>query len=224
MALVECHGLEVGYGPAKAIRCPDFSVGTDGFLCVIGPNGAGKTALVKTIAGLLPPLAGEIRAADGLHNGGIGYLPQRSPLQDDFPATVREIVRTGCQARRGLRPFFSRTERDMAEAAMARFGLTGLAKRPYRALSGGQRQRTLLARALCIPRRLLLLDEPTAGLDQDAIAELYGSLEAIHADGLAVVMVTHERSPIRRLATHVLRLGERAGFIAMPAKSEASDA
>ena len=223
MALLECHGLVVGYGQAKTIPCPDFTVGTGAFLCVIGPNGAGKSTLAKTMAGLLPPLAGELQVSEVLQNGGIGYLPQRSPLQDDFPATVREVVRTGCQALRGMRPFLSRTEKSLAEAAMARFGLTDLARHPYRALSGGQRQRTLLARALCVPRKLLLLDEPTAGLDLESVAGLYDVLEALHGDGLAVVMVTHERTPIRRLATHVLRLGERPGFITMPARAEAHD-
>ena len=215
--LIECHGLTMGYGPMSAMSCPDFTVGPGDFLCIIGPNGAGKSTLVKTLAGLMPPLSGTLVRTEGLCGGGIGYLPQRSPLQDDFPATVREVVRTGCQALRGRRPFFSRREKDLAEAALARFGLTDLARRPYRALSGGQRQRVLLARALCVPRRLLLLDEPTVGLDQEAVAALYDRLAALHAEGLAVAMVTHERTPVRRLASHVLRLGERAAFQALPA-------
>ena len=215
--LIDCQGLRMGYAAATDIPCPDFSVAPEDFLCVVGPNGSGKSTLIKTLAGLMPPRAGTLTVAEGLHGGGIGYLPQRSPLQDDFPATVREVVRTGCQALRGRRPFFSRREKDLAEAALARFGLTDLARRPYRALSGGQRQRVLLARALCVPRRLLLLDEPTVGLDQEAVAALYDRLAALHAEGLAVAMVTHERTPVRRLASHVLRLGERAAFQALPA-------
>ena len=221
--LIECRGLKVGYSMPTAISCPDFTVGTGDFLCILGPNGAGKSTLVKTLAGLIPPLAGEIVAA-GLADGGTGYLPQRSPLQDDFPATVREVVRTGCQSLRGLRPFFSRAEKDMAEQALDRFGLKELARHPYRALSGGQRQRVLLARALCVPRRLLLLDEPTAGLDEHAVSILYESLSSLQADGLSIVMVTHERTPVHKLASHVLRLGARAVFKALPIRrTEESD-
>ena len=210
--LIESRGLKIGYGAATTISCPDFSVGVGDFLCIVGPNGTGKSTLVKTLAGLIPPLAGEIAASADTKDGGIGYMPQRSPLQDDFPATVREVVLTGCQSLRGFRPFYSRAEKNMAERAIIRFGLKDIAKRPYRSLSGGQRQRVLLARALCVPRRLLLLDEPTAGLDQDAVASLYSLLDSMCKEGLAIAMVTHENAPVRKLASHVLRLGEEAAF------------
>ena len=137
--LIDCQGLRMGYAAATDIPCPDFSVAPEDFLCVVGPNGSGKSTLIKTLAGLMPPRAGSLTVAEGLHGGGIGYLPQRSPLQDDFPATVREVVRTGCQSLRGLRPFYTRTEKNLAERALVRFGLKDLARRPYRALSGGQR-------------------------------------------------------------------------------------
>ena len=213
--LVESRALKIGYSAATAVSCPDFTVGAGDFLCIVGPNGTGKSTLVKTLAGLIAPLDGEIVVSAGMKDGGIGYMPQRSPLQDDFPATVREVVRTGCQSLRGLRPFYSRAEKNMAERAIIRFGLKDLARRPYRSLSGGQRQRVLLARTLCVPRRLLLLDEPTAGLDQDAVASLYSCLDSMRGEGLAIVMVTHENTPVRRLAHHVLRLGEDAAFTAI---------
>lgn len=210
--LIDCQGLRMGYAAATDIPCPDFSVAPEDFLCVVGPNGSGKSTLIKTLAGLMPPRAGALTVAAGLHGGGIGYLPQRSPLQDDFPATVREVVRTGCQSLRGLRPFYTRTEKNLAERALVRFGLKDLARRPYRALSGGQRQRVLLARALCVPRRLLLLDEPTAGLDQTAVASFYAGLRSLRETGLAIVMATHELAAARPLASHVLHLGEHASF------------
>lgn len=220
--LVESRGLKVGYSAAAPIVCPDFKIGAGDFLCIVGPNGAGKSTLVKTLAGLIPQLDGEIVVSAETKGGGIGYMPQRSPLQDDFPATVREVVRTGCQSLRGLRPFFSRAEKNLAERAIIRFGLKDLARRSYRALSGGQRQRVLLARALCVPRKLLLLDEPTAGLDQDAIAALYESLKTMSEEGLAIAMVTHENAPVHDLASHVLRLGDKAGFtVAVHADGEA---
>ena len=209
--LIDCQGLRMGYAAATDIPCPDFSVAPEDFLCVVGPNGSGKSTLIKTLAGLMPPRMGTL-TVEGLHGGGIGYLPQRSPLQDDFPATVREVVRTGCQSLRGLRPFYTRTEKNLAERALVRFGLKDLARRPYRALSGGQRQRVLLARALCVPRRLLLLDEPTTGLDQTAVASFYAGLRSLRETGLAIVMATHELAAARPLASHVLRLGEHAAY------------
>ena len=210
--LIDCQGLRMGYAAATDIPCPDFSVAPEDFLCVVGPNGSGKSTLIKTLAGLMPPRMGTLTVAEGLHGGGIGYLPQRSPLQDDFPATVREVVRTGCQSLRGLRPFYTRAEKNLAERALVRFGLKDLARRPYRALSGGQRQRVLLARALCVPRRLLLLDEPTTGLDQTAVASFYASLRSLRETGLAIVMATHELAAARPLASHVLRLGGHAAY------------
>ena len=210
--LIDCQGLRMGYAAATDIPCPDFSVAPEDFLCVVGPNGSGKSTLIKTLAGLMPPRAGTLTVAEGLHGGGIGYLPQRSPLQDDFPATVREVVRTGCQSLRGLRPFYTRAEKNLAERALVRFGLKDLARRPYRALSGGQRQRVLLARALCVPRRLLLLDEPTTGLDQTAVASFYAGLRSLRETGLAIVMATHELAAARPLASHVLHLGEHAAY------------
>ncbi len=210
--LIDCQGLRMGYAAATDIPCPDFSVAPEDFLCVVGPNGSGKSTLIKTLAGLMPPRSGTLTVAEGLHGGGIGYLPQRSPLQDDFPATVREVVRTGCQSLRGLRPFYTRAEKNLAERALVRFGLKDLARRPYRVLSGGQRQRVLLARALCVPRRLLLLDEPTTGLDQTAVASFYAGLRSLRETGLAIVMATHELAAARPLASHVLRLGEHAAY------------
>ena len=210
--LIDCQGLRMGYAAATDIPCPDFSVAPEDFLCVVGPNGSGKSTLIKTLAGLMPPRMGTLTVAEDLHGGGIGYLPQRIPLQDDFPATVREVVRTGCQSLRGLRPFYTRAEKNLAERALVRFGLKDLARRPYRALSGGQRQRVLLARALCVPRRLLLLDEPTTGLDQTAVASFYASLRSLRETGLAIVMATHELAAARPLASHVLRLGEHAAY------------
>ena len=143
---------------------------------------------------------------------GIGYLPQQGPLQRDFPASVREVVQSGCQALRGLRPFYTRDERRRATEAMERLGVATLAKRCYRELSGGQRQRVLLARAICGECRLLLLDEPTTGLDPDAAEEFYRTLHGINSGGVAVIMVSHDLDSALRSATHVLTLGAHASF------------
>ena len=212
MKLVETRALRIGYGSRLLPPCPDFSVGPGDFIAVAGPNGAGKTTLLKTIAGLMPPCEGSLALADGLREGGIGYLPQQKSVQRDFPASVREVVLSGCDSLRGLRPFYSRKERRMAAEAMVRFGVAELARRSFRELSGGQRQRVLLARTLAAPRKLLLLDEPATGLDPDATAELYSVLRKTNASGLAMMMVTHDLAPAVGMATHILTLGERAAF------------
>lgn len=210
--LVECRGLRLDYGQKVLPPCPDFAIGAGDWLAIAGANGAGKTTLLKCIAGLHRPLEGTVALAPGLAAGGIGWLPQQGPAQRDFPASVREVVQSGCQALRGWRPFHTRSERRRAEEAMERLGVGALAKRCFRELSGGQRQRALLARALCGGARLLLLDEPTTGLDPDAADGLYQTLQDVNSGGVAVAMVSHDLDDALRRATHVLRLGPRASF------------
>ncbi len=210
--LVNCRGLRLGYASRLVASCPDFTVGAGDFLAVVGPNGSGKTTLLKTVAGLIHPLAGDILMPEEVANGGIGYLPQAKEVQRDFPASVTEVVESGCQALRGLRPFYTREEKKLVREAIDRFGIAHLAKRSFRELSGGQRQRVLLARALCAPRKLLLLDEPSTGLDPDAQEDLHALLGEVNKSGLAVMMVTHDLSPALRLASHVLALGDGAHF------------
>ncbi len=192
--------------------CPDFTVGTGDFLAVVGPNGSGKTTLLKTVAGLISPLSGTLGMQSELTSGGIGYLPQAKNVQQDFPASVREVVQSGCQTLRGWRPFYTSSEQRLVNYAITRFNLTSLERRCFRELSGGQRQRVLLARALCAPRRMLLLDEPTTGLDHDSTNELYRLLGELNSSGLAIMMVTHDLSASLKQASHVLTLGESPSF------------
>ena len=210
--LVECRDLRLGYGSVAVPPCPDFTVGAGDYLCIVGQNGSGKTTLLKATAGLVKPISGTLALAPGLASGGIGYVPQQGPLQRDFPASVSEVVQSGCQAKRGWRPFYTREDRRRAYAAMERLGIASLAKRCYRELSGGQRQRVLLARALCGDCRLLLLDEPTTGLDPDATTDLYTLLREVNSSGIAVAMVTHDHSAALAAASHILTLGVDASF------------
>ncbi len=212
MNLVECRGLRLGYASRLVASCPDFTVGTGDFLAVVGPNGSGKTTLLKTVAGLIQPLGGSLGIPEEVSRGGIGYLPQTKDIQRDFPASVTEVVESGCQALRGMRPFYTGEEKQMVRSAIERFGIGHLARRSFRELSGGQRQRVLLARALCAPRKILLLDEPSTGLDPDAQEELHSLLGKVNKSGLSIMMVTHDLSPALRLASHVLTLGEQGHF------------
>ena len=180
MAQLTCEHLWLGYEGKPVIEDLSFSVQAGEYLCIVGANGSGKTTLMRTVLGLQKPLRGTVRFGDGLREGGIGYLPQRTPVQMDFPATVREVVLSGCQARLKLRPFYTRADKLLAEQNMEKMGVSALSKRCFRELSGGQQQRVLLARALCAARELLFLDEPVSGLDPDATADMYGLIRSLN--------------------------------------------
>lgn len=208
MAQIICHDLTLGYGGTPVLSALRFSVAAGNYLVILGENGAGKTTLCKAILGLVPPIAGRVELAEGLSHRDIGYLAQQTAVQRTFPASVREIVRSGCQGRMGLRPFYTRAEKRMAEENMARLGIDHLADRCYRDLSGGQQQRVLLARSLLAAGKVLLLDEPVSGLDPEAAAEMYAILRALHRSGVTILMITHDVKAALADATHVLHLGE----------------
>jgi len=154
-------------------------------------------------------MSGKISGGEGLKANEIGYLPQQTVVQKDFPASVREVVRSGCLNRRGLRPYYTRAEKQLAEENMQKLGIDKIAKRCYRELSGGQQQRTLLARALCATRKILLLDEPAAGLDPQATADMYALIADLNQSGTSIIMVSHDVAAFLKYATHVLHVGEQ---------------
>lgn len=209
MALVTCENLVPGY-KGKGV-CPPltFSVSAGDYLCILGENGSGKTTLMKTLLGLQKPLSGTLTYADAAKRG-IGYLPQQDAASRDFPASVFEIVLSGCVKRGGL--FYSRAEKERARAALARLGIAELAPRPYADLSGGQQQRVLLCRALCAADNILLLDEPAAALDADSAKSMYSALGELHAQGITVIMISHDAPNALQGATHVLSIGREDVF------------
>ena len=213
MAQISCQNVSLGYEGHEIVGSLTFSVNAGDYLCIVGENGSGKSTLMKTLLGLRPPMGGEIRMGDGLKQNEIGYLPQQTAVQRDFPASVREIVLSGCQSRAGLRPYYNRAEKKLAADNMEKLGLAALSGRCYRDLSGGQQQRVLLARALCATRKLLLLDEPVSGLDPNVTAELYRLIADLNArDGITIIMISHDVSAALRYATHILHIGERVFF------------
>jgi zinc transport system ATP-binding protein len=207
MPQLTCQNLTLGYEGKAVISGLSFTVSAGDYLCVIGENGSGKSTLIKTILRLNAPMSGEIAVGGGLAQNEIGYLPQLSAAQRDFPASVREVVRSGCLNRCGLRPFYNKAEKRMAEENMEKLGIAHLAKRCYRELSGGQRQRALLARALCAARKILLLDEPAAGLDPNAAAELYSLIEKLHSCGITIIIISHDILASVKYASHILHIG-----------------
>ncbi len=206
MALISCRGVSMTYENTVALRDLNFDVAPGDYLCILGENGSGKSTLIKGLLGLKTPTRGSITFGDGLRQNEIGYLPQQTQIQREFPACVSEVVLSGCLNRGGL-PFYTRADRARARENMEKLELSGLEGRSYRELSGGQQQRVLLARALCATRKLLLLDEPVSGLDPVAAAHMYRLLEHLNRDeGITVVMVSHDVHGALESANRILHL------------------
>ena len=213
MAQLICDDLALGYEGQEIISGLSFSVDSGDYLCILGENGSGKTTLMKTILGLHKPMKGKILTGDGLNRGEIGYLPQQNSIQKDFPASVKEIVVSGFQGRCGLRPFYNKEEKKQAEQNMQLMGISHLKKRCYRELSGGQQQRVLLARALCATRKMLLLDEPVAGLDPKATEEMYSLIQDLNKNhGITIIMISHDVKAALQYATKILHIGREIFF------------
>ena len=213
MAQLTCKDLSCGYEQKAVVTNVNFSVSQGDYLCILGENGSGKSTLVKTLLGLNKPLSGSIETGDGLKRNEIGYLPQQTEVQRDFPATVWEVVISGCLAGSGFRPFYNRQEKALARENIEKMGLVGFEKRCYRELSGGQQQRVLLARALCATRKLLLLDEPVSGLDPKVTLEMYELISKLNReDGVTIIMISHDINASLKYATHVLHVSHEVFF------------
>jgi zinc transport system ATP-binding protein len=213
MALITCRAAAFSYESHTVVSGLDFTVNSGDYLCVVGENGSGKSTLIKGLLRLKPPQRGEITLGDGLKASEIGYLPQQTAVQKDFPASVHEVVISGCLSRRGLWPFYRRADKAVARENMRRLGIERLSGDCYRELSGGQQQRVLLARALCATQKLLLLDEPAAGLDPVVTQDLYRLIDLINREmGITVVMVSHDVKSAVRHASHILHLKNRQVF------------
>ena len=210
MALITCENLSFAYSGDTVLSGVNFSVNAGDYLCIVGENGSGKSTLMRGLLGLKEPACGSISFGDGLKQSEIGYLPQQTDMQRDFPASVFEVVLSGRLNSLGRRFFYSKADKAEAERNLERMGMLDFKKRCYQELSGGQQQRVLLARALCATSKLLLLDEPVAGLDPVAMGEMYNLLKLINlCDGVTVVMVSHDMSAALRYATHILQLGHK---------------
>ena len=211
--LLDCRDVSLGYEGKPVWEHLTFQVRAGDYLCIVGENGSGKSTLLKSLLGLLKPLSGEIVHADTLRGGSIGYLPQQTRAQKDFPATVTEVVRSGFISGKGMRFFYTAQEKSTALMNMGKLGVLELKDRCYRELSGGQQQRVLLARALCAAGALLILDEPVTGLDPAAAQDLYRTLAYLNKkEGIAIVMVTHDIQNALQYATTILHAGHGQWF------------
>ena len=212
MAILSCRDLCLGWNGREVQHNLNFEIHSGDYLCIVGENGAGKSTLMKTVLGLHPALSGTVETGEGLRRNEIGYLPQQTPVQRDFPASVWEIVLSGFQSHAGLRPFYSSWEKEQAKQNMERLGVTEFSRRCYQELSGGQQQRVLLARALCAPRKCLLLDEPVSGLDPKVTGQMYELIRDLNREGITIIMVSHDLEGALQNASHILHLGRTAWF------------
>lgn len=212
MAQLKCENLVLGYDSKPVVSGLSFEVNEGDYLYVIGENGSGKSTLMKTLLGLSSPISGKIEFSDGVGKKQIGYLPQQTAVQRDFPASVKEIVLSGTVSKK-FSPFYTKEQRETAEKNMERMGITEISSRCYRELSGGQQQRVLLARALCATEKMLLLDEPVAGLDPKVTEEMYSLVEKLNKElKITVIMISHDLAAAEKYASHILHIGDPLFF------------
>lgn len=212
MAQLTCKNLTLGYDSKIILENLNFQVNKGDYLCILGDNGSGKSTLMKTLLNLLKPLSGTIERGDGLLRDEIGYLPQQNEVQKDFPASVKEIVLSGCQSRCGKRPFYNKEEKLLAQKAMEKMEISDLAKRCFRDLSGGQQQRVLLARAICATQKMFLLDEPVSALDPESTEEMYQLIKNLNDEGITIIMISHDIEGALKYASHILYIGNQVFF------------
>lgn len=213
MSQIICKNLKIGYDKQVIRDNLNFVVNKGDYLCIVGENGSGKTTLMKTLLSLQKPMDGEIIFGDGLKPNMIGYLPQQANIKRDFPATIFEIVLSGCVSRLGLKPFYTKEDKELAIDSMKKMNVYAFKDRCFRELSGGQQQRVLLARALCATREILLLDEPVAGLDPKVTHDMYELVDELNKKyGITIIMISHDLKDAFRYATHILHIGEQVFF------------
>lgn len=229
MAQIICKNLALGYGNTVIKNGIDFSIEKGDYLCIIGENGCGKSTLMKTILGLLSPIEGEIILSDGIKKKDIGYLPQQTQLQRDFPASVKEVIMSGFLNKSGLNPFYTKAQKAKFKSIIQRLKIEDLEKRCYRELSGGQQQKVLLARALCATDKIILLDEPVAALDPNASEEFYNLITDINESGTTVIMISHDVKEALKYATKILCLdspcffGSKSEYLEITKRGEQND-
>ena len=211
-SILTTNELSKKYKNNMAVNCVDMNIDKGDIYGFVGENGSGKSTLMKTILGQKHVINGKIEFSDGLKQNEIGYLPQQTEVQKDFPASVKEIVLSGCINSCGFRPFYSKSQKALAEENMKKLGIDDIAKKCYRELSGGQQQRVLLARALCATKKLLVLDEPVAGLDPLVTQNLYQLISEINRDGITVIMVSHDIHAAAEYASHILHISHEPLF------------
>lgn len=212
MKQLECKNVFVNYDSNVAVKDVSFSIDEGDYLCIVGENGSGKSTLIKAILGLEKVKSGEILFLSNLNKNEIGYLPQQTIVQKNFPASVYEVVISGTLNGRGLRPFYSKKEKEIANENIQKLGLKEIRNKSYKELSGGQQQRVLLARALCSTKKIIVLDEPITGLDINITKEMYSIIRKINEEGITIIMVSHDINFAINNANKILHMQKECKF------------
>jgi len=210
MSLIKIENLTLSYEGRRVIENMSFSVNKGDYLCIIGENGSGKTSVIKAILGLISPEMGNIRYENGLKKNEIGYLPQQTEIQKNFPASVYEVVLSGCQNSLNRHPFYNKNSKQRALSNIDKLKLNSIKDKCYNELSGGQQQRVLLARALCATDKIIILDEPVSGLDPVITNDLYNIIyEMNRKENITVIMISHDITSVSKYATKILHIREK---------------
>ena len=218
-----CEGLAVGYSGKPLCNGFDLEINNGDYICIVGENGAGKSTLIKTLVGLIPAINGKVLLRGDIVKGDIGYLPQQREMQKDFPASVWEVVLSGCLDRLGFKPFYGHKERKLAADAIRELNLEDIKNESFRELSGGQRQRVLLARAIAGSKKVLVLDEPITGLDPVAAAHLYQLLNRLNQNGTTIITISHDISKALSAANKLLIMSDKPHLASEAERKEVLD-
>ena len=218
-----CEGLAVGYSGKPLCNGFDLEINNGDYICIVGENGAGKSTLIKTLVGLIPAINGKVLLRGDIDKSDIGYLPQQREMQKDFPASVWEVVLSGCLDRLGFKPFYGHKERKLAADAIRELDLEDIKNESFRELSGGQRQRVLLARAIAGSKKVLVLDEPITGLDPVAAAHLYQLLDKLNQNGTTIITISHDISKAQSAANKLLIMSDKPHLASEAERKEVLD-
>lgn len=210
---LKCENLTIAYDRVNVFENMSFEVNEGDYLSIVGENGSGKSSLIKGILGLVPIRKGEVIFEGGVTKKNIGYLPQHTAAQSDFPASVYEVILSGCLANVGFRPFYTSNDKKRVKKIMEKLGITDLAQKTFGNLSGGQKQRVLLARALLATDKILFLDEPITGLDPLVTSEFYEVISKLNKeDNLTIIMISHDLENAMKYSNKILHMKEKDYF------------
>lgn len=203
--MIKVKNLTLGYEGKEVVKNVTFDVDQGDYICVIGDNGSGKSTLMKALLSLIKPISGNIEFL-GVKKNEIGYLPQQTGAREDFPALVKEVVSSGCLNRGKFSFFMNKEKKRIISENMDKLQISALKNESFSELSGGQKQRVLLARALCATQKLLIIDEPVAGLDPKVTDEMYEAVKKLNDEGITIIMVTHDVTRALRFSNKVVHI------------------